>query len=203
MQIALFALKSPGFLIYLSSAFVRLKPRRPGGVYSVSMGPEPLAELVDRHASALVLYARQWCSTPDDVVQTAFLKLARQRTVPDNPAAWLYRVVRNGAIDAARAARRRQKYETRAAEQSSAWSPAPDDPTGLDGQTVASAMKTLPGEIRAIMVAHLWGGLTFEDIATALGGSASTCYRRYAAGLQLLRERLNVPCPSPGKKVTA
>ncbi len=121
-----------------------MKPRRLAGVYSVSMGPEPLAELVDRHAAALVLYARQWCSVPDDVVQTAFLKLARQRTAPDNPAAWLYRVVRNGAIDAARAARRRQKYETRAAEQSPAWFLPPDDPTGLDGRAVASAMKSLP-----------------------------------------------------------
>lgn len=164
------------------------------------MGPDSLAELVDRHAAALVLYARQWCLTPDDVVQTAFLKLARQRSAPDKPAAWLYRVVRNGAIDAARSARRRQKYETRAAESSPAWFLPPDDPTGLDGRLVASALKALPDEIRAIMVAHLWGGLTFEDIAAAQGGSASTCYRRYAAGLQLLRERLNVPCPNDGKK---
>jgi RNA polymerase sigma-70 factor (ECF subfamily) len=166
------------------------------------MGPDSLAELVDRHAAALVLYARQWCSTPDDVVQTAFLKLARQRTAPDNPAAWLYRVVRNGAIDAARSARRRQKYETRAAAAAPPWFLPPDDPTGLDGRTVTQAMKALPDDVRAILVAHLWGGLTFEDIAAALGGSASTCYRRYAAGLQLLRERLNVPCPT-GTKVTA
>ena len=159
-----------------------------------------MAELVDRHAAALVLYARQWCSTPDDVVQTAFLKLARQGTAPDNPAAWLYRVVRNGSIDASRAARRRHKYEALAAENSPAWFLPSDDPTGLDGRTVTAAMKALPDDVRAIMVAHLWGGLTFEDIAAALGGSPSTCYRRYAAGLQLLRERLNVPCPSEGKK---
>src|SRR5436190_4097370 len=99
------------------------------------MGPDTLAELVDRHAAALVLYARQWCLTPDDVVQTAFLKLARQRIAPDNPTAWLYRVVRNGSIDAARSARRRQKYETLAAEMSPAWFLPPDDPTGLDGRT--------------------------------------------------------------------
>jgi RNA polymerase sigma-70 factor (ECF subfamily) len=40
------------------------------------------------------------------------------------------------------------------------------------------------------MVAHLWGGLTFEQIADTVGGSASTAYRRYAAGLDLLRDRL-------------
>ena len=31
-----------------------------------------LGRLVDRHASALELYARQWCEAPEDVVQEAF-----------------------------------------------------------------------------------------------------------------------------------
>jgi DNA-directed RNA polymerase specialized sigma24 family protein len=34
-------------------------------------------------------------------VQEAFLKLVEQRSQPDRPLAWLYRVVRNGAISAA------------------------------------------------------------------------------------------------------
>lgn len=158
------------------------------------MGPEHLAELVHRHAAALVLYARQWCSAPEDVVQTAFLKLARQKVPPDNLVPWLYRVVRNGAIDAGRAARRRQKYEARAAERAAQWFEPSDDPTGLDARAAAEALADLPGEVREIMVAHLWGGLTFEQIADMVGGSASTAYRRYAAGLELLRERLRVPC---------
>lgn len=156
------------------------------------MGPEQLAELVDRHAAALVLYARQWCSVPEDVVQTSFLKLARQSAPPDNLVPWLYRVVRNGAIDAARAARRRQKYETRAAEAAPHWFLPSDDPTGLDARQAAAALAELPVDIREIMVAHLWGGLTFEQIAGMVGGSASTAYRRYAAGLDLLRDRLRV-----------
>ncbi|OWK45733.1 RNA polymerase sigma factor [Fimbriiglobus ruber] len=163
------------------------------------MGPDALAELVDRHAAALVLYARQWCLSPEDVVQGAFLKLARQRTPPDNLLPWLYKVVRNGAIDAARAARRRQKYETRAAERAPDWFLPPDDPSGLDARVVTDALAELPGEIREIMVAHLWGGLTFEQIAATVGGSASTAYRRYAAGLTILREQLGVPCPNPGR----
>src|SRR5437763_352252 len=67
------------------------------------MGPERLGFLLDRHAAALELYARQWCALPEDVVQEAFLKLARQVTPPAQPLAWLYRVVRNGAISAGRA----------------------------------------------------------------------------------------------------
>jgi RNA polymerase sigma factor (sigma-70 family) len=163
------------------------------------MDAKQLTELVDRHAAALVLYARQWCSTPEDVVQTAFLKLARFPTVPDNALPWLYRVVRNAAIDASRASRRRQKYEALAAEAAPQWFEPSDDPTGLDSHTVRQALEELPPDIREIMIAHLWGGLTFEQIADMVGGSASTAYRRFAAGLNILRERLRVPCP-PQKK---
>jgi RNA polymerase sigma-70 factor (ECF subfamily) len=156
------------------------------------MTPEQLAELVDRYASALVLYARQWCACPEDVVQAAFLKLVRQRTPPTNLLPWLYRVVRNAAIDASRAARRRTRYEIAAAESAPQWFIPSYDPTGLDAQAAAAAIAELPAETREIIVAHIWGGLTFEQIAAAVGSSAATCYRRYAAGLDVLRQKLGV-----------
>jgi RNA polymerase sigma factor (sigma-70 family) len=134
------------------------------------------------------------CATPDDVVQTAFLKLARQARPPENLVPWLYKVVRNGAIDASRSARRRNKYETQAAAETPLWFTPADDPTGLDGRIAAAALEELPLELREIVVMHLWGSLTFEQIAANVGGSASTCYRRYAQALELLRERLERPC---------
>ena len=165
------------------------------------MGPDTVADLVERHAAALVLYARQWCACPEDVVQSAFLKLVRQSAPPDNLLPWLYRVVRNGAIDAGRSARRRQKYEGRAAEYAPQWFIPNEDPTGLDARAAAAALAELPLEIREIMVAHLWGGLTFEQIADTVGGSASTAYRRYALGLDLLRAQLGSPkCPTAKAK---
>lgn len=42
------------------------------------IGPEILTRLLDEHGAALVLYAQQWCDTPEDVVQEAFLALVRQ-----------------------------------------------------------------------------------------------------------------------------
>src|SRR5947209_11345380 len=95
------------------------------------MGPELLGRLVDDHAAALVLYARQWCTAPEDVVQEAFLKLVAQPKPPHSPVAWLYRVVRNGALSAARAARRRQHQEAVAAARTQAWFTASEG-TGLD-----------------------------------------------------------------------
>jgi RNA polymerase sigma-70 factor (ECF subfamily) len=160
------------------------------------MGADDLVDLVDRHAAALTLYARQWTDAPDDVVQTAFLKLVRLPLPPDNPVPWLYTVVRNAARDAQRAARRRTKYETRRAEQTAPWFAPSDDPTGLDGQAATDALATLSDDVREIVIAHLWGGLTFEQIAAAVGGSASTAFRRYTAGIAQLREQLGAPCQS-------
>lgn len=59
------------------------------------MDPNLLGDLLDQHAAALELYAKQWCDAPEDVVQEAFLRLAAERVVPRNPAAWLFRVVRS------------------------------------------------------------------------------------------------------------
>src|SRR5262245_22992933 len=109
------------------------------------MDPDFLGALIDRHSAALVLYARQWCATPEDVVQESFLKLVKQAEPPLQPVAWLYRVVRNGAISQARAARRRQNHESRAAERAAAWFIPPDDPTGLDVARVTAALGELPG----------------------------------------------------------
>jgi len=160
------------------------------------MGPDQLAALVDRYGAALVLYARQWCDSPEDVVQDALMKLVRQRTPPDNLVPWLYRVVRNAAIDASRASRRRNKYEAAAAGRAPPWFAPGDDPAGLDGRAAAAALAGLPAEAREVIVAHLWGGLTFEQVAAAVGSSAATCYRRYAAGLRVLREQLGAVCPT-------
>jgi RNA polymerase sigma-70 factor (ECF subfamily) len=158
------------------------------------MGPEQLGHLVDHHAAALVLYARQWCATAEDVVQEAFVKLAGQRAPPEQALAWLYRVVRNGALSAARAERRRRQHEARAAERAPAWF-LPTEGEGLDAEAAAAALQTLPAEQREVLVARLWGGLTFEQIAAVSGLSASAAHRHYHAGLDSLRERLRLPCP--------
>ena len=160
------------------------------------MDSDELGRLIDRHAAALELYARQWCDTPEDVVQEAFLKLAGQGGLPDNPAAWLFRVVRNGAINASTAARRRRRHESGAAEART-WFQADSNashPDALDPESATAELQALPLEQREVIVGHLWGGLTFEQIAEIAGISSSTAHRQYCAGLSTLRERLGVSC---------
>lgn len=158
------------------------------------MGPHEFARLVDAHGPPLVLYARQWCAAPEDVVQDAFVKLLAQRPPPRAVVPWLYRVVRNGALDAGKTARRRQCRE-RAAARPERWflEPAVE---GLDAATAVAALEQLPGEQREIIVARLWGGLSFEQIAEVACCSASTAFRRFEAGIAALRQELGVPCPN-------
>ncbi len=160
------------------------------------MTPELLGRLIDDHAAALTLFARQWCAAPEDVVQEAFVKLSAQQCLPNDPVSWLFRVVRNGASSAARADRRRRLHETGAAAHRPTWF-ASSENAAIDGTEAAAALQALPIEERETVVAHLWGGLTFEQIGRMVGVSSSTAHRRYLKALSTLRERLRVPCPNP------
>ncbi len=131
---------------------------------------------------------------PEDVVQEAFLKLVALRQPPHAVVPWLYRVVRNAAFDAGKAARRRQRRESAVARPERWFLEAEVD--GLDASAAVAALQRLPDEEREVIVARLWGGLSFEQIAEVTGCSASTAFRRYSAGLDALRKQLGVPCPN-------
>jgi RNA polymerase sigma factor (sigma-70 family) len=161
------------------------------------MDSERLGMLIDRLAAALELYARQWSDEPEDVVQEAFVKLASQPATPLNPAAWLFRTVRNRAINAGIAKRRRRRHEAEAAAGVPAWfetGATARHNAVVDPESAQAALAVLPLEQREIIVAHLWGGLTFDQIAELVGFSASSTHRLYQAGLMALREYLGVPC---------
>jgi RNA polymerase sigma factor (sigma-70 family) len=157
-----------------------------------------LAELIERHGSALKLYARQWCSTPDDVVQQGLIDLAGSRDCPANPAAWLFTAVRNRAISAGRSERRRTQHEAMAARQ---WFNRRSEHHET-AEAAADALAELPIADREIVIAHLWGRLTFAEIADLVATSSSTAQRRYEAAISRMKEKLTnsnrktIPLPS-------
>lgn len=159
------------------------------------MDADQLGALIDRHAPALELFARQWCESAEDVVQEAFVKLACQNPQPDNPLAWLFRVVRNKAMNAGIASRRRKRREAEAASIAPAWF-RPDDSPEIEPDQAQAALAALPIDQREVIVAHLWGGLAFHEIAVLVDSSSSSIHRRYQAGLVTLREQLGVACPA-------
>ena len=157
------------------------------------LSPEAVTQLWDEHSTALALYARQWCDGPEDIVQEAFLLLVRQAVAPDNSVGWLYRVVRNRAINAARSHGRRSRREKVVATRREPWL-EPSDGDRLDAASAADALRHLPIEQREAIVARLWGGLSFDEIARLSGDSLSKVYRNYQRGLAALRERLEGSC---------
>jgi RNA polymerase sigma factor (sigma-70 family) len=161
---------------------------------------EDVIRLWDRHSAALVLYARQWCNAPEDVVQEAFLLLVRQTAAPENPTGWIYRVVRNRAMNALRSSGRKTRHETAAAHRGEPWfESAPGD--RLDAETATVMLGRLSIPEREVIVARIWGGLNFEQIADLTGTSVSAVYRNYCRGLAALRERLGVRCSTMKKSL--
>jgi RNA polymerase sigma factor (sigma-70 family) len=159
-----------------------------------SVDQETLSKLLDDHGAALVLYAQQLCNRPEDVVQEAFIRLVQHRPAPENVVAWLYRVVRNEAINSSRAAARRTRHEQWAVvgKPESWFVPTSDDK--IDSQAAVAALETLPANQREVIVLRIWGGQSFEEIAQLVGKSTSTVHRRYEMGLEALRTKWSVLC---------
>ncbi|MEX2176295.1 MAG: sigma-70 family RNA polymerase sigma factor [Pirellulaceae bacterium] len=150
-----------------------------------------LAELIDAQAASLRLWAGSRCAAGDDVVQEAFCRLAVQDPVPDNPVAWLYRVCRNLAEKQRRSDVRRRDRETVHARSEATGHDAVDS---LELAETLTAVESLPGELREVLVARIWGQLSLEEIGKLCGISAATACRRYQAALEALRTQSTVPC---------
>lgn len=158
------------------------------------VSPQRLEWLLEHHAAALELYARQFCRCGEDIVQEAVIELAALPQPPRDDVAWLYGVVRHKAISAGRSEQRRKRREDRAAEGRTEWFAGLAERTA-EARLAAAALETLPDAQREIVVAHVWGGLTFQQIGQVLGTGASTAHRQYQAALAAIRTRLNLPCP--------
>lgn len=146
-----------------------------------------LAQLLAEHGRALVLYARGWCTAPEDVVQDALIELIGQRQRPERVAAWLFRVVRNKAISRQRSERRRQRRELNVAHRESWFE---DQALALDAAAATEALAGLSPERREAVVARIWGALTFAEIAELLTTSTSSAQRWYDEGLKELKREL-------------
>jgi RNA polymerase sigma factor (sigma-70 family) len=154
------------------------------------IAPDELGHLYREHAPALRLYARQWSEDDEDLVQDAFVKLALQAPAPEQVLPWLYRVVRNGALAAGRGEARRRRRQNRASAPETWFAKADDH---IDGREATRLLAELSIDQREVVVARIWGGLTFEQVARLAGCSLPTAHRRYQAGLATLRERLREP----------
>ncbi len=138
---------------------------------------------------SLLLFARQWDeNAAEDVVQNALVKLYELKTErPENAVAWLFAVVRNESNDRFRKRKTRQKHDENYARSRQNWF-EPDHASRLDAEAVAENLQKLPLETRQVIVAKIWGELTYEEIAEMIGSSKSAVHRKYVEGLTQLRK---------------
>ena len=163
-------------------------------------GPRLIADLLNRHSAALELYAAQWTANPVDCVQEAFVQLAKllqqSGNPPEQPTAWLYRVVHYQASNAARAQRRRLHHEHIAARLNQRRR-ADQLPT-TDRVSLLEALDLLPTSDRELVVLRIWSELTWQEIAELTDTSSSSAQRHYVGALAKLRQHLEPSClPNP------
>jgi RNA polymerase sigma-70 factor (ECF subfamily) len=153
-----------------------------------------LSDLVATHGAALRLYARQWCPLPDDALQEALIDLLRQDPAPDHPVAWLYVAVRRRAMNLARAEQRRTRHYRQAAEGCEPWF-CDDAGAPLAAADLERLLARLDALDREIVVARVWGELSFEQIADVVDRSTTVVHRRYQRALaklgDLMRDTLD------------
>jgi RNA polymerase sigma-70 factor (ECF subfamily) len=156
---------------------------------------ERLARLVSGRAAGLALFARQWLDvqSAEDAVQEALVALLSERAPPDNPVAWMYRAVRNAAIDAARGNLRRQRREQAAALARGTWFESQTQAL-LDARIAEDSLRQLPAEYREVVVMRIWGELGFAEIAEVMQLSVSTVHGRYTSAIKQLRFVLEKSC---------
>jgi RNA polymerase sigma-70 factor (ECF subfamily) len=151
-----------------------------------------LERIYREYRQRLYTYALSITGCPEraeDAVQEAFCRLQRFGARPEAPAAYVFRAVRNAAFDDMR----RNPPAAAASDGEGDWifDPRPDPAeASVDrefAQRAARALRELSEDEREAIVLHLYGDLTFREIAElrdAPLGTVTTWYRR---GLEKLR----------------
>lgn len=136
------------------------------------------------HRPALINYAKVVVgehARAEDVVQDAFLRFcANAQDTVEQPVAYLYRIVRNLALDAVR----RQATEKRQQKMPAQWmhpgqelSPEQRVVHGDDASRIAAALAGLPEQMRIAVEMNRLGGFTLQQTADHLNISLSTAHR--------------------------
>lgn len=150
---------------------------------------DQVREIIAKHADALVLYARQFLDfhSAEEVVQDAIFRLVQEESTVKNHLAWLYKTVRNAALNRKTSdSRRLRREQNREIQPWFEFDPAQK----IDADFVTQRMRQLPEEIREILTLRLWSDLSFAAIGDLLGISKATAFRRYEDGLKSLRSIL-------------
>ena len=129
-----------------------------------------------------------------DVVQDVFLKWMTQcaRGTPDHPRGWLRRVTVNRAIDVARQRRETPEADIQVVDRDGGGQALVRHDREVLREDVSTAMQRLPEMQRAVLVAKVYDGLTFAQVADELDIAVSTAKTHFLRAVTAMRERLRV-----------
>jgi RNA polymerase sigma-19 factor, ECF subfamily len=173
--------------------------REPGLAERTWVGDRRAFETMFRtHYAALAEYAHSLVGSPDvaeDVVQDVFVTLWTQQgrlTPPRNLRAYLWRAVRNRAINHLRHRRMVTAWQVQAAAVGIPEAPSAD--REVEGAELARAIKdaaaTLSPRCRQVFELSREGHLTYPQIAQRLGIAVKTVETLMGRALRVVRLRL-------------
>ncbi len=145
---------------------------------------QTVADAVDRWAGVLTAWLRPRSRSPEDIVQETFCRLACQEVPPERIGPWLFQVALNLCHEEARRTQRRIAREQSRAPHESVASCAHEL---VVHREVREAVDSLQSDLRDLVIARLWAGLTLQESADLLQLSVSTAHRRYQESLTQLR----------------
>jgi RNA polymerase sigma-70 factor (ECF subfamily) len=157
---------------------------------------ELLEPLLRRYASPLLTFIRRMIGDrhrSEELFQEVFLAVWAKRGQYQFPRpfkAWLYSI----ALNQCRADFRRPgpAQELKEGLVPVAAGPAPDE-TAISTETatfVAAAVRQLPTQQRSVVVLRIWDGLSYADIAAAVGRTEGTVRAHMHHGLAAMRKFL-------------
>ena len=157
------------------------------------------------HRGALIDYASGIVGNraqAEDVVQEAWLRLdeAARRRLLDEPLGYLYRIVRNLALDGRRRMVRERHVLSPGSVETAAEASADERPTPEtvalykdEFQRVMDALAELPERTRIAVEMHRIGGCKLKDIAAFLGISLPLAHLLVVDGVRHCKESLGRP----------
>lgn len=150
---------------------------------------------ISENGAKLVLYAKRWTqdqAEAEDWVQEAFMRFWRSQTEADSPVYFLYRCVRNVAIDANRRKKVAARHQAEISKQvkiSKLFECSAEHEEW--NRQVEAALKELPIEQSEVVVLKIWSGLTFHQISRVTEKPLGTVTSRYRYALNSLKSFLS------------